>query len=66
MNAQIEEATRLADSNAQLRRDLAALRHALERSQSERDTWRERYTDTAMKYADFIRTIRQLCGEKLP
>ena len=65
MNAQLEEATRLADSNAQLRRDLAALRHALERSQAERDNWRDRYTDTAIKYADFLRTIRNLCKEPL-
>ena len=65
MNAEIHEAMRLADSNAQMRRDLAALRHALERSQAERDGWRERYTDMALKYAEFVRVIRNLCKEPL-
>ncbi len=63
MNAAIEEAVRLADSNAQMRRDLAGLRHALERANSERDAWRNKYTGAAFRLEQFKFAVAKLCKE---
>ena len=54
---------RLADSNAQMRRDLGALRHALERANAERDAWRNKYTEAAFRLEQFKFAVMRLCKE---
>jgi hypothetical protein len=63
MSAQMDDATRLSDDNLQLRRDLAALRHALERANAERDGFRTKYMDAAFRLEQFKFAVAKLCKE---
>jgi hypothetical protein len=53
----------LADQLRQLRQDNAALRAALERTQSERDAWRLRCDALAFKQAQFIHRLHGMVKE---
>jgi hypothetical protein len=53
----------LADQLRHLRQDNAALRAALERTQSERDAWRLRCDALAFRHATFVQRMHQMIKE---
>lgn len=63
--AHIADSARQADELLALRRDNAALRAALERSQAERDSWRVKYHDLAFRREQALHRLHATIKECL-